>query len=64
MTLTPGHLPEEQRKILRQVALTYSTSVAGWERSERSRDAAIAEYRRLSPYAASDSSRYRARSTA
>jgi len=23
MTLTPGHLPEEQRKILRAVALAY-----------------------------------------
>jgi hypothetical protein len=23
MTLTPGHFPEEQRKILREVTLTY-----------------------------------------
>jgi len=69
MTLTPGHLPEEQRKILRAVALAYRRVMRGAEepaatRAEEARlaqkrqsealAAATAEYRRLSPWATGD----------
>jgi hypothetical protein len=67
--LTPGHLPEEQQKILRAVALAYrqvirASSEAAETRAEVSRRdqkrhaeplaAAAAEYRRLSPFARYD----------
>jgi hypothetical protein len=51
MTLTPEHLPEEQRKILREVALTYRRARRAGKRQSEAVDAAIAEYRRLSPFA-------------
>jgi len=78
MTLTPGHLPEEQRKILRAVALAYrrvmrapaEPAVTRADISQRDQKrqsdalaAAAAEYRRLSPSATGDSSRSRGRST-
>jgi hypothetical protein len=69
MTLTPGHLPEEHRKILRAVALVYRRVMRAPEeptltRAEEARlaqkrqtealAAATAEYRRLSPWATGD----------
>jgi hypothetical protein len=54
MTLTPGHLPEEQRKILRQVALTYRRARRAGKGQNEAVDAAIPEYRRLSPFATND----------
>jgi len=69
MTLTPGHLPEEQRKILRAVALAYrrvmrapvepASTRAEISRRDQKRQsealaAATAEYRRLSPSARYD----------
>jgi hypothetical protein len=69
MTLTPGHLPEEQRNILRAVALAYRRAMRapkepGLTRGEEARlaqkrqsaalAAAAAEYRRLSPSATGD----------
>lgn len=69
MTLTPGHLPEEQQKILRAVALAYrrvmrAPTGAAATRAEISRRdqkrqaealaAATAEYRRLSSAARYD----------
>jgi hypothetical protein len=69
MTLTPGHLPEEQQKILRAVALAYRRVIrapaeAAETRAEISRRdqkrqsealaAATAEYRRLCPTARYD----------
>jgi hypothetical protein len=67
MTLKPGHLPEEQRKILRAVALAYrrvmraAPAADAPTRAEEARlaqkrqtealAAATAEYRRLNPYA-------------
>jgi hypothetical protein len=51
MTLTPGHLNEEQRKVLRQVALTYRRARRVGKHQNEAVDAAIAEYRRLSPFA-------------
>ncbi|MFL5268379.1 MAG: hypothetical protein ACJ8AH_17600 [Stellaceae bacterium] len=69
MTLTPGHLPEEQQKILRAVALAYrrvmrapaqvAESRAEISRRDQKRQrealaAATAEYRRLSPSARYD----------
>jgi hypothetical protein len=69
MTLTPGHLPEDQRKILRAVALAYRRVMRAPEepaatRVEEARlaqkrqsdalAAATAEYRRLTPWATGD----------
>jgi hypothetical protein len=69
MTLTPGHLPEEQQKILRAVALAYRRVMRSSEkpaatRAEEARlaqkrqsealAAATAEYRRLSTWATGD----------
>jgi hypothetical protein len=69
MTLMPGHLPEEQRKILRAVALAYrrvmrapqepAVTRAEISRRDQKRQsealaAATAEYRRLSPSARYD----------
>jgi hypothetical protein len=54
MSITPGHLTEEQRKILREVALTYRRARRAGKHQNEAVDAAIAEYRRLSPYAAGD----------
>jgi hypothetical protein len=69
MTLTPGHLPEEQRKILRSVALAYRRVMRAPEepvltradaarlaqkRQSEALAAATAEYRRLNPYATGD----------
>src|SRR2546423_14029126 len=69
MTLTPGHLPKEHRKIMRAVALAYrrvmrAPAEAAVTRAEISRldqrrqsealAAATAEYRRLSPAARYD----------
>jgi hypothetical protein len=69
MTLTPGHLAEEQRKVLRAVALAYRRVMRAREepaatRAEEARlaqkrqsealAAATAEYRRLSPLATGD----------
>ena len=69
MTLMPGHLPEEQRKILRPVALAYrrvmrapkepaatraEISRRAQKRHEDALAAATAEYRRLSPFATGD----------
>jgi hypothetical protein len=47
MTLTPGHFPEVQRKILREVALTYRRARRAGKGQNEAVDAAIAEYRRL-----------------
>jgi hypothetical protein len=69
MTLVPGHLHEEQRKVLREVALAYrrvmrapqepAVTRAEISRRDQKRQsealaAATAEYRRLSPYATAD----------
>jgi hypothetical protein len=69
MTLMPGHLDEEQRKILRAVALAYRRVMRAREdptatRAEEARlaqkrqsealAAATAEYRRLSPWVTGD----------
>jgi hypothetical protein len=69
MTVMPGHLPEEQRKILREVALAYRRVMRAPQkpaatRAEEARlaqkrqsdavNAATAEYRRLSPSATGD----------
>jgi hypothetical protein len=69
MTLTPGHLPEEQRKILRAVALAYRRVMRAPEdpaltradaarlaqkRQSEALAAATAEYRRVSPWATGD----------
>ena len=69
MTLKPEHLAEEQRKILRAVALTYRRVMLALQepaatRGEETRlaqqrqtealAAATAEYRRLNPYATGD----------
>jgi hypothetical protein len=52
--MKPEHLSEEQRKILHEVALTYRRARrAGRDQSEAV-NAAIAEYRRLSPFAMGD----------
>ena len=66
MTLRLGHLPEEQRKILRAVALAYrrvmrapaepraDISRRDQKRQSEALAAATAEYRRLSPWASGD----------
>jgi hypothetical protein len=41
MTLTPGHLPEEQRKVLRAVALTYRRAKRAGKGQNEAVDAAI-----------------------
>jgi hypothetical protein len=50
LTLTPGHPAEEQRKILRTAALTYRRAKRAGKGQSEAVDAAIAEYRRLSPW--------------
>jgi hypothetical protein len=62
MTLKPGHLNEEQGKILREVALTYRRARRAGKDQSEAVDAAIAEYRRLSRSLPATSSRYQARS--
>jgi len=69
MTLMPGHLSEEQQKILRPVALAYrrvmrapkepaATRAEAARRAQKRHEdalaAATAEYRRLSPFATGD----------
>ena len=69
MTLTPGHLAEEQRNILRAVALAYRRVMRAPEepaltrakeaqlaqkRQTEALAAATAEYRRLTPFATGD----------
>jgi hypothetical protein len=54
MTLKPEHLPVEQRKVLRQLALTYRRARRAGKHQNEAVDAAIAEYRRLNPYATGD----------
>ena len=69
MTLVPGHFAEEQRKILREVALAYrrvmrapqepAVTRAEISRRDQKREsealaAAAAEYRRLNPSASDD----------
>jgi hypothetical protein len=54
MTRTPGHLTEEQRKVLRQVALTYRRVQRAGKGQNDAVDGAIAEYRRLNPFATGD----------
>jgi hypothetical protein len=78
MTLTLGHLTEEQRKILRAVVLAYrrvmrapvdpaatraEISQRDQKRQAEALAAATAEYRRLSPYGPATSSQSRARLT-
>jgi hypothetical protein len=46
-----GPSPREQRKILREVALTYRREGRAGKHQNEAVDAAIAEYRRLSPFA-------------
>jgi hypothetical protein len=46
-----GHLPKGQRKMLREVALTYRRARRAGKDQSEAVDAAIAEYRRLSPFA-------------
>jgi hypothetical protein len=50
----PGHFPEEQRKILREVALTYRRAQRAGKGQDEAADAAIDGYRRLSPHATGD----------
>jgi hypothetical protein len=50
LTLTPGHLAGEQRKILRTAALTYRRAKRAGKGQSEAVDAPIAEYRRLSPW--------------
>jgi hypothetical protein len=69
MSITPGHLPEEQREILRAVALAYRrvmrapqepavtrAEISGRDQKRQSEAlaAATAEYRRLNPSARYD----------
>jgi hypothetical protein len=54
----PRHLLEEQRKILREVALTYRRARRAGKGQNEAVDVAIVEYRRLNPYATGDSFRY------
>ena len=54
MTLKPEHLPEEQRKILRAVALTYRRARRAGKQQNEAVDATFAAYRRLSPFATGD----------
>jgi len=69
MTLVPGHLAEEQRKVLREVSLAYRrvirapqepavtrAEISGRDQKRQSEAlaAATAEYRRLSPWARYD----------
>src|SRR5690349_23226202 len=69
MTLMPGHLAEDQQKILRAVALAYRRVMREPQEPAATRDeearlaqkrqsealaAATAEYRRLSPFATGD----------
>ena len=69
MTLKPGHLAEEQREILRAVALAYrrvmrapqepaatraEAARLAQKRQSEALAAATAEYRRLSPWAIGD----------
>jgi hypothetical protein len=54
MTLRPGHLTADQRKILRAAALTYRRARRAGKGQSEPVDAAIAEYRRLSPFATGD----------
>jgi hypothetical protein len=69
MTLMPGHLAEEQRKILQAVALAYRRVMRAPEepaltrahaarlaqkRQSEALAAATAEYRRLTPFATGD----------
>jgi hypothetical protein len=73
MTLTPAHLPEEHRKILRAVALAYRRVMRAPEepaairaeearlaqkRQSEARAAATTEYRRLTPFATATRVRY------
>ena len=55
--MKPEHLTEEQRKILREVALTYRRARRAGKDQSEAVDAAIAEYRRQTPFATGDSSR-------
>ena len=52
--MKPEHLTEEQRKILREVALTYRRARRAGKDQSEAVDAAIAEYRRLHPFATGD----------
>jgi hypothetical protein len=54
IALTRGHLPRDSERFLREVALDLSSGEAGWQRQNEAVDAAIAEYRGLSPYATGD----------
>jgi hypothetical protein len=54
MTLKPEHLPEEHRKILRAVALTYRRARRAGKHQDEAISATIVEYRGLSPFATGD----------
>lgn len=54
MTLSVGHLTEEQRRVLRPVVLAYRRARRAGKHPSEAHDVALAEYRRLSPDAPTD----------
>jgi hypothetical protein len=54
MTLTPGHFPDEQRSVLRAVALAYRRAYRAGASHGECCDAAMQEYRRVYPDAPAD----------
>jgi hypothetical protein len=54
MTLTPGHFPDEQRTVLRAVALVYRRAYRAGASQGECCDAAMAEYRRVCADAPAD----------
>ena len=54
MTFTPAHLTNEERSVLRPVALAYRRAYRAGASHLECCDAALAEYRRLCPDAPAD----------
>ena len=54
MTLTPAHLTDEQRNVLRPVALAYRRAYRAGASEGGCHDAALREYRRIFPDAPPD----------
>jgi hypothetical protein len=54
MTLTPGHFPDEQRTVLRAVALAYRRAYRAGASEGGCHDAALRECRRVWPHAPTD----------
>jgi hypothetical protein len=54
MTITPTHLSNEQRKVLRPVAIAYRRAYRAGASQGESHDAGLREYRRVCPDAPTD----------